>query len=160
MAILKRLITTYEALQHGNCWLDYNAENVINRISAQQALAKAYEGGNTIWQLVNHVAYWRTRVGNRLVYGKDIAPAGENFYLPEDHSEQSWQQSRNAFQASYEYIYQAILNFDETQLDEKAEGYDGTYYTQIIGLIEHDSFHLGQIVLLARAQGIEVVNEE
>jgi hypothetical protein len=159
MSILQRLITTYEELQHGESWLDYNAENVINRISAQQALAKGYDKGNTIWELVNHLAYWRTRVGNRLVYGKDVPPAGENFYLPEDRSEESWQQSRDAFQKAYEYIYQAILNFDESKLDEVPEGYNRSYYTIIIGLIEHDAFHLGQIVLLARAQGIVLVDD-
>ncbi len=158
MSILKRLITNYEALQHGKSWIEYNAENVLNAISAQHALAKGYGEGNTIWQLVNHLAYWRMRVGNRLLYNKDVPPPGNDFYLPEDTSEASWQQTRDGFQAAYEYIYQAILNFDETKLDETAEGCHTTHYTQIAGSIEHDWFHLGQIVLLARAQGIVLAN--
>lgn len=152
--LLPRLLKTYNELHHGDCWIDYNAVNVINNISAQQALKKGYERGNTIWQVVNHLSYWRMRVGNRLLYGKDVPPSGDDFFLPEDISEEAWQQTRDAFQAAYEFVYQAIMNLDETKLDEIITGCETSYYKQIAGTIEHDAFHLGQIVLLARAQGI------
>ena len=156
MLLLPRLLKTYNELHHANCWIDYNAVSVINNISAEQALYKAYEGGNTIWQIVNHLSYWRMRVGNRLLYSKDVPPPGDDFFLPEDTSEANWQQTRDAFQAAFEFTYQAIMNFDETKLDEIIGGCETSYYTQIAGTIEHDAFHLGQIVLLARAQGIKV----
>ena len=66
MANIQQLVTDLDNLQSGNCWTGYNALQILSGINAEAAQIKGYEKGNSLWQIVNHISYWRELVARRI----------------------------------------------------------------------------------------------
>ena len=61
---------------------------------------------------------------------------------------EAWGKTLERFNNSFEKLHQAILAFPEDKLETTLTS--GNYLSTIIGLMEHDTYHLGQIILLKR----------
>jgi uncharacterized damage-inducible protein DinB len=145
----EKIAELFEFLQQGDCWVGVNMQQALKGIDAGMAAAVLYRGGNTIWQLVNHLVYWRKTVLIRL-QGKNALPPMPDMYLPSDLSEDSWQTTIRHFEEVYQQLHTAITNFREEQLDKDSPKKGQTYYHLLTGCLQHDAYHLGQIVLLKK----------
>lgn len=110
------------------------------------ACTKLYLNGNTIWQTLNHISYWRELVTQRLVNMQGIEGQKTGFDEPEEITAVAWEQSKQRFQQAYDQLKNAILHLEESMLHTSA-GDKGSYYFNITGCMQHDAFHLGQIIL-------------
>ena len=155
MNTIKQLATDLETLQTGNCWLGYNAHEILDGIDHTMAQVKAFEQGNSIWQIVNHIAFWRQLVAGCLGEKRAIEGNKTGMDAPVTGSEAEWKETLGRFNNSFEQLNTAILNFDESMLFQPVGGKDSYYYI-ITGSLQHDAFHLGQIMMLkqkARVSG-------
>lgn len=50
-----------------------------------------------------------------------------------------------------ENLLKILPDFEERKFDELIPGKNYTYYTAILGLIQHNIYHAGQIALLKKA---------
>jgi hypothetical protein len=153
MSAIQQLVTDLDNLQNGNCWTGYNAQQILSGINAEAAKTKAYEKGNSLWQVVNHISYWRELVASRIRERKPIQAEGEGFDLPAITDEGAWKNTLDRFNESYVLLREAINTLTEEELYRKMDG-DQTLYYNIHGCLLHDSFHLGQVILLKRMAGI------
>jgi uncharacterized damage-inducible protein DinB len=144
----------FTELQHGHCWVGLNFKEALANIDAAQAAYAKDVSHNSIWQLVNHLVYWRTVVVNRL-NGSSAPPPFPDFGMPDDTTEANWKQTLLDFEAAYHQLRHAILHFKAAQLHQPSPKEDQTYYELLMGCLQHDAYHLGQIVLL-RKQGVVV----
>lgn len=93
---------------------------------------------------------WRWNVLKR-VQGEVIKTPDPNYFLPvSDSSDAAWEETKKLMMASE----QALLNFFEHAADKE---YDKIYpvsnmsYRDLIhGIIQHDAYHLGQVVMLSK----------
>jgi uncharacterized damage-inducible protein DinB len=152
MTEIQKIAQLFNELQQGECWIGLNMHQVLEGITNEKATAKFNPAGNNIWQLVNHISHWRKTVMIRLT-GEDAYPSSEDFYLPADQDASSWENALKDFKAVYLELQNAILSFDETKLDQPSPKREQTYYQLLIGCLQHDSYHMGQMVLLKK--GIE-----
>lgn len=113
------------------------------------ALTKAYDAGNSIWQIVNHISFWRELVTRRINEKAAIDTDETGHDAPPVTDQQEWEKTLLRFNRSFEKLHAAILQFDETLLFDELDG-KGSYYYNITGCIQHDAFHLGQIMMLKR----------
>lgn len=148
MAIeINRILKLYADLQHGECWIGTNFKETLHGVDAAKAADKLSADGNSIWMLVSHLVYWRTRVANRLS-GNDNPPPFKDFKLPDEFNEASWKQTLLDFEAAYHTLRSAILTMRDEQLDKPSPREGQTFYQLIMGCLQHDAYHLGQIVFL------------
>jgi uncharacterized damage-inducible protein DinB len=147
MLITKQLAADLETLQTGYCWIGYNAVEILDGITFEMAVAKLYANGNTIWQTINHISYWRELLSQRLVEQQGIEGEKTGFDEPEEVTADAWEQTKKRFHCAYEQLKNAILHLDESLLYSPA-GDKGSYYFNITGCMQHDAFHLGQIILI------------
>ena len=150
MQIVQQLAADLEALQSGECWIGYNANEILDDIDFETAQWRSHEKGNSIWQLVNHISFWREVVAARL-NSRKYAPTektGLEDIIVVDA--QAWHEAKSHFEEASRRLHKAILNFDNDRLLDLLDSRAGTYYYNITGLIQHDAFHLGQIMLLKR----------
>lgn len=146
---LNRILKLFADLQHGDCWIGNNFKEVLHGVDADQA-CKTFPGiTNNIWQLVAHITYWRTSVVNRLT-GSENPPPFLDFLLPDNCNEESWRQTLHDFEAAYHLLRNAIHHFNEESLDKASPGKDQTFYELIMGCLQHDAYHLGQMMLLKK----------
>lgn len=145
----EKIARLFEALQQGESWVGLNFEQVTAGVHAAGALSKTIAGGNNIWQLINHLIYWRKTVIIRL-QGILATPPMPEFYLPEDQSEEAWKDTLYQFDEVYALLRQSILDFDAQQLDRPSPMQAQTYHQLLLGCLQHDAYHMGQMVLLKK----------
>ncbi len=83
----------FDDLQQGDCWVGLNMQRVLEGVTNHTAVQKLYEKGNCIWQLVNHIIYWRKTVMIRL-QGNNAQPPMPDMYLPDEPDDVFWQTTR------------------------------------------------------------------
>jgi uncharacterized damage-inducible protein DinB len=146
---INRIAKLFADLQHGDCWIGINCRDALANMDAAMAIHPGANGGNCTWQLVNHIIYWRTITVARLG-GSLQPPPFEDFMLPPEGSNEHWKQTLLDFEAAYHQLRSTILHFKAEDLDKPSPKKEQTYYELLMGCLQHDSYHLGQIVLLKK----------
>jgi hypothetical protein len=147
MIEINRIVKQFEALQHGDCWIGVNFKEALHGIDAAAAAKRLSANGNSIWMLSTHLIYWRTRVTNRL-NGNDSPPPFKDFALPNELSEAQWKQTLLDFESAYHSLRNALHSMKDEQLDKPSPREGQSFYQLITGCLQHDAYHLGQIVFL------------
>ncbi|MEO6540577.1 MAG: DinB family protein [Ferruginibacter sp.] len=146
---INRILKLFADLQHGDCWIGNNFKEVLHGVGANKALQDISGNTNSIWQLVAHITYWRTSVVNRLT-GTNNPPPFQDFLLPGDCNEITWRQALHDFEAAYHLLRNAIQHFNPDNLDKPSPKKEQTFYELMMGCLQHDSYHLGQMMLLKK----------
>jgi len=146
---INRIVKLFEDLQHGDCWIGNNFKETLHGVDAATAADTVSANSNSIWQLVSHLIYWRTTVVNRLT-GSDNPPPFKDFLLPAELNEENWKQTLLDFEAVYHLLRHALHNIKDEQLDKPTIKKDQTFYQLIMGCLQHDAYHLGQMIVLKK----------
>jgi uncharacterized damage-inducible protein DinB len=137
-------------LQHGPNWVDANIADILNSISAEQAAAKPLNNVHSIWEIANHCIDWRMNTCSKL-RGEKTEGKGENyFYEVEDTSNSAWNATREKFADSCKQLAALVEQLTEEQFAVTYGPHAITTRNYIHGIIQHDAYHLGQIVLLSK----------
>lgn len=150
MAIeINRIVKQFEALQHGDCWIGTNFKETLHGVDAAMAADTIAKDTNSIWQLTTHIIYWRSTVVNRLS-GSDNPPPFKDFLLPAVLNDAAWKQTLQDFEAAYHTLRATILKMKDEQLDKPSPKEGQTFYQLIMGCLQHDAYHLGQMMLIKK----------
>ena len=146
----QRIQTLFTDLYHGHPWIDVTIEDTLGMITAQQALQRPIKDGNTIWEIVNHIIAWRKNVLTRM-HGEVVATPINNYIEKiDDASEEAWRQTLEALETTQKEWLYLLSTFNEAHFLNEYPINKLTYYQHMHGIIQHDAYHLGQIVLLAK----------
>ena len=146
LQIAKHLRETFFGIN----WTCVNLQEQLKDVSWEEANIKVYEL-NSIFTLVQHITYYipaqiKVLQGNPL-----LASDAESFIVPTINNENEWQQFLAIKYVEAEQLATLIEKLSEEKLYEyfTDEKY-GTYYRNLVGMIEHLHYHLGQIVFLKK----------
>lgn len=146
----ERLKSLFEKLYNGSPWIDINIDATLKNISHQQAHKRILAGCNSIWEITNHLIAWRSNVLKR-VHGKKIKTPGNNYFEKvNDHSANAWANTLKRFAATQKQWLHYLEKLNPEQLGTLYPGNNMSYYEHIQGILQHDAYHLGQIVLLKK----------
>lgn len=150
MSESKRISNLYQSVYNGNPWLEVNLTNTLENVTAEQAYRKTNPNLNTIWEIVNHLIQWRRTILRRLE-GETVTAPDHNYFVPVlDPSEAAWEQSLQNLGKSQELWNTFFEDFHDADLEKIYANNNHTYYEHIHGIIQHDVYHLGQIVILKK----------
>ena len=150
MKEIERIIQLYKSAYDGNPWIDVSLMPVLKPITAKQAATKVSPHWNTIWEIVNHIISWRENVLKR-IQGQVIKTPAHNYFVPvKDVSSAAWQKALKKLEVSQHQWIVLLKNFNEKDFEKIYPNNDLTYYEHIHGIIQHDIYHLGQVVMLAK----------
>lgn len=130
----------------GDIWITPWSK-ALDGLTPEQAAWTPEGGRHSIWQLVNHVMFWRDVTMQRIAGNP---PAGyepehdEQFPAPSRVDAPSWDATRARLESSHEAIRAAI--------DDEKTPRDRLRYH-----LAHDAYHLGQIMQLRALQGLPPV---
>ena len=150
MKATERILHLFENIYDGGPWISVTISDSLKNISPEQASARISPGRNTIWEIVNHVIQWRSNVLRR-IQGEVIVSPEHNYFLPvKDTSETAWENTLHELNESQKKWLDFLRDFEEGNFDKKYPTNQMTYYEHIHGILQHDAYHLGQIVLLTK----------
>ncbi len=146
-ARIKKLIAD---LYSGQPWLDVTIKNTLAHITPGQAFNKISPRWNSIWEILNHIIEWRKAVLLRVQGNTPESPADNYFRPVTDHSEAAWQDTLARLEGTQEAWITFMDQFNQADFEKTYPSNGSSYYDHIQGIIQHDAYHLGQIVLLAK----------
>ena len=143
-----RITQLFEDLFAGDPWIDINLMDTLRAIPADRAAKKVIPNGNSIWEITNHLVSWRINVLEKMK-GKTIVTPGNNYITPvKDVSETAWQKTLDNLAETQEKWLAYLKDLSGEDLQKVYPRNNMTGYQHIQGILQHDAYHLGQIVLL------------
>jgi uncharacterized damage-inducible protein DinB len=144
------IVKLFEDLFDGSPWIDVNMMGTLENITAEKASKKPSVSQNSIWEIVNHLISWRLNVLQR-VQGKVIETPDHNYFEPvRDISPAAWKNTLSKLKESQTQWLEFLKEFQPDSYSKVYVNNKMTYYEHIHGILQHDAYHLGQIVLLAK----------
>jgi uncharacterized damage-inducible protein DinB len=136
----------------GEAWHGPSVLEALEGVSAEQATARPLDGAHTIWELVLHMAAWRN-VARRRLEGErvDSIPDEEDFPIVFNPGADAWNQALAQLDETFARLDETLSRFDEGRLEDPVPERSQSYYTMLHGVVQHDIYHAGQIVLLRKA---------
>ena len=145
---IARIISTLKKTFKKNAWHGPTVMEALTDVSDEESRKKL---GNThsIGELVLHMNAWGNFVVSRLV-GDNNFQVTDQMNFPEV---KRWSDAVSALADSQEKLLEAIRNFPAQRLQELVPHgeFEYTFYTLIHGIIHHDLYHTGQIMLIKKA---------
>lgn len=152
-----RIADQLKRAYEGQAWHGPSLLEALSGISAAQALAQPIPNAHSIWQLVLHMAAWMDAVRERITNGPIASPTDGDWPELVDSSENGWQATLALLAQRQDELLNAIANLTDEQLKRRlgtendpptASGYSAYY--NLHGVIQHNLYHAGQIVLLKK----------
>lgn len=134
----------------GGNWTWVNMKDTLSDITWKEATAKVFNV-NTIASLVYHINYYVVAITG-VIEGCPLESKDKfSFDVPPIHSQAEWETFLNKVWSDAEKLVALIrqLPADKIEQDFWDNKY-GNYLRNLMGLIEHSHYHLGQIVIIKK----------
>lgn len=145
MSEIDRIISTLRDTYEKNAWHGPAVKEIISKISEDQREAKI-GNGHSIIEIILHMIAWRNFV-IQILLGNDSYKVTDELNFPEGHNLTA---TIKKLDKSQEELVATIAKFDEQNLHHEVPGQKYSYYKLLHGIIHHDLYHLGQIVMIIK----------
>lgn len=152
---LNYIIETLEPPKGKKLW--YGGATVtgcLKGVTVEEALWKPSQERHSIWELTLHIAYWKYSVRNKLMEGEQgsFPRSPSNWPKVSDNAgEKEWKEDKKLLNNEHKLLVEAAKNFDAKKMDEIIPGSKKYTFADILmGIVTHDIYHTGQIILMKR----------
>ena len=140
----------FREVYFGGNWTWVNLKTTLEGVDWKQATTQI-ESYNTIANLVYHIHYYVHAVIGVLKGGTLDAHDKYAFDHPSINSQKDWEDLLKRNWEEAEEFAGLLEKFPEEKWDELlADEKYGNYFRNILGIIEHTHYHLGQIVIIKK----------
>ena len=151
---IQNLVTLLKQSFEKGAWHGPAVMETLDGISEEQAFKRL---GNThsIIELVAHMAAWKTYTMKKL--------KGDTLYKVTDEMNfpklANWEEALRQLRESQSQLLSALETFPSERLQEEIPGTTNhyTFYAIIHGIIQHDLYHAGQIMLIKKATLVQTI---
>ncbi|MCC7052836.1 MAG: DinB family protein [Gemmatimonadaceae bacterium] len=154
------LLTQYIAGHDGDPWYGTSRTRMLRGVSAADAAATPIPGGHSIWQLVLHMTAWTEEVQRRLDGAAPATPARGDWPPVPAPTDAAWRAAKAALTRAHARVADTVATMPAQRLQravgktrEPALGTGVTFGEMLVGLAQHDAYHVGQIAQLKRLLG-------
>lgn len=136
----------------GGAWHGPAVAEALAGVDAAAAARRPIAGAHTIWEIVRHLTVWN-EVPRRRIDGERLVdlPAERDWPRVSEVSEPAWQAALAALEESHAALHARVRDLGDAQLDEPVAGSDPTVRGMLLGVLQHNAYHAGQIALLKKA---------
>ncbi|MBC3785770.1 DinB family protein [Spirosoma utsteinense] len=150
--IIDLLNTTYESEE---AWHGPSVVEALRGVTPDVAGRRIMPNTHTIAELVFHMTSWRIFCVKKMQGDVDFditTPAKDFGALPDKIDDFEWEALEMELSLSQEELINELDKRDDDEfLEDIVPGRDYTYYDMLHGIINHDMYHTGQIVILKKA---------
>jgi uncharacterized damage-inducible protein DinB len=152
MAETKKIAEQLRKAYGGNAWHGPSLREVLTDVTSVMAARRPVRGAHTIWEIVLHIAQWENVVRRRLAGARIVTlPPEKDWPRPRDTSPAVWRKTLFQLKLGNRELRQAMARFPDRRLKERVPGKKHDFYTMLHGVVQHDLYHAGQIILLRKA---------
>ena len=150
MSRATRLANHLERTVTGPMWHGPALAEVLEGIDAARARARPIAGAHSIWEIVLHVTAW-AEIARQRIHGQTLGdPAPEQDWPPPGND---WPLALERLKESHRLLAADVRPMDDAALEAKVKTLEYPVGILLDGVVEHGTYHGGQIALLKRAGG-------
>jgi uncharacterized damage-inducible protein DinB len=151
MSETRRIKDQLKRAYESGAWHGPAVLEVLEGVSAAQASARPIPKAHSIWEIVLHMATWKSVVARRLG-GEPVKQVPEKVDWPpvETADNEGWRRALAGLQSAHEELRKALDEVQDDELDESPYSGASTRYVLLHGAIQHDLYHAGQIAVLKK----------
>lgn len=140
-----RLADQLERSFHGGAWHGPAVREALEGVDAETAGRRTAGGANSIIETTRHLTFWLNAAHLRIAGGRDVDHAED---WPEEKAvtSESWARAQAELDTAYTNLHALVLNLDDSRLDDAVPGSDPTVRGLLLGTLQHNAYHTGQIV--------------
>ncbi len=135
----------------GEAWHGPSLMEAIANLTAEAAHTRPIPNAHTIWEIVLHVIATYHLVLRRMHGNASPLAPEEDWPRVPSATPSAWHDTIEKLRQANQQLCKEVLGVIPEKLDQSFAGEPSSAYTQIIGITQHDIYHAGQIVLLAKA---------
>jgi uncharacterized damage-inducible protein DinB len=152
MTRAEQLAKHIERAVSGPLWHGPVLDFVLAGVTHEHAAAKPIAGAHSIWEIVLHVAAW-AEIARARLDGRAIADPPQDVDWPpvRDTSAQDWDAALHRVRQSHVELATRVRQLSESALDERIRDLNYTPWYLLHGVVEHTTYHGGQIMMLRKA---------
>lgn len=154
MSEIDRLLDQLRRAFVAEAWHGPSVLEALAGIDARLAAHAPASGAHSIGEIVLHMAVWKRVVADRIGGRRNDPSPAEDWRPLRPATAARWQKAIAELRASHRALESAVRKLKDADLDVKPLGFS-TRYVLIHGAIQHDLYHAGQIVVLAKAARAE-----
>jgi uncharacterized damage-inducible protein DinB len=145
----EQLAQRIEKITYDSPWHGSNLESAIMKVTAAQAVQRIH-GQHNIAEIVKHMIQWKKFVFQKTFGDKsfDITDPAQDWNVIDSLTQGEWEILKLEFMEITGDIVQGLDQLSQASFSKKVPGRDYTYDDLFIGIVDHDLYHQGQIVLL------------
>jgi uncharacterized damage-inducible protein DinB len=154
MSEMDRLADQIRRGFEGEAWHGDSVLEVLSGVDAKTAAAHPIRNAHSIWELLMHISAWNKGVVRRAGGSPVKLTDEENFPPVRVASEAAWQKTIEAAKQANAELVRTVAAFPALRLSEQVPGKSEPYYDfyyMFAGVVQHDLYHAGQIVMLKKA---------
>ena len=145
---LERLIDLVDRAWAGYAWHGPSVLEALSGVTAADAEARPVANAHTIGELVLHMARWKRAVATRLGGRPDVPTDAENF---PPFRARDWRRALAELRHAHAAVRAAIARLEPERFEVPAVPGGTAGFLQAHGIVHHDLWHAGQILVLRRA---------
>jgi len=152
MSEISRILDQMRRAYAGEAWHGPSVLESLDGITASQAAARPLPPAHNVWEITGHIAAWKSVVKTRLTGGRRTLSDAENFPPAHSGGDAEWTAALAELQREHEALLQAAEALRDEELGRPITAETSlTLYHLLHGVVQHDLYHAGQIVLLRKA---------
>jgi uncharacterized damage-inducible protein DinB len=144
-----RLADQLERSFHGGAWHGPATREALTGIDAATASRRPPGSPHTIVKLVRHITFWLNADCLRIFEGRDVDPQSD-WREEGELTDEAWTRAITELEQAHEKLHAALLDLDDERLDDAVPGSDATVRGMLLGTLQHNAYHTGQIVHVAQ----------
>jgi DinB family protein len=148
---VNRLADQLERAFRGGAWHGPSLDEALDGVDAAAA-SRRLGDAHTIAEITGHVAFW-IDAARRRMHGEAVTnvPPEVDFPSGGADTDEAWQATLARLESAHRGLHAAILALDDERLDGAVAGSDPTVRGQLLGILQHNAYHAGQIAVLKKA---------
>ncbi|HEY8183573.1 MAG TPA: DinB family protein [Thermoanaerobaculia bacterium] len=146
----ERLLDQLNRAYGGEAWHGPALRNLLDGVTETQAKARPIRDGHSILELVVHIETWIDVVARRV--GGQVVDANS---VPDwaDVTKTTWKGAVEELERAESRLSDAVARLSSEDLDKPVPGEKRSIYSEIMGALQHNVYHAGQIAILKKAAG-------
>jgi len=152
-----RVVDLLDRAYGGDAWHGPSLTESLADVSAKLAAARPLHDMHSIWEIVLHVIGWKHEVCRRVEGADPGMPSEGDWPDVKSPTDSHWASAREELENAHRRLIAATRLLPESRLvdmvgahRDRPLGTGVTFFAMLMGAVQHDVYHAGQIVLLKK----------
>lgn len=152
--ILKSILEQLGRVYDDDPWYGPSIQRTLKSVPSGSVFDSPGNGAHSMAELLAHMVAWREFTVHRVAYNTAS-------YLPEQEQtfrwnqyvskkDEAWEVMLQRLDTSQQELLRLLNKHDDSLLENQVAGKPYTFHYLLTGLIQHDVYHLGQIVYIGK----------